>query len=198
MKEGATYTIRFDGVNTSKESVTYTHNPRLVRSDAVHAIQTGYRPDDPYKRAYLSVWLGANAQGKSGGLTHKVDSFELLDASGKTVFTGKPEVTKAEDAKEWLCVHEQKDYTQTAVHRLDFSSFNTPGEYRVYVPGIGTSETFQIAANVWEKPFRTALLQGIFAQRQGIELRTAVLRFPPPPGVSGTFYPDDGAGVLPS
>ena len=189
LKEGAAYTLRFAGVNTSKESVTYVHNPRRTGSDAVHAIQTGYRPDDPFKRAYLSVWLGVSAEaGKSGGVTHHLDSFELIDAAtGKTVFTGKPELTKAQDAREWLCVHEEKDYTQTSVQRLDFSAFNTPGEYQVYVPGIGVSETFRIARDVWEKPFKTALL-GILTQRQGIELGPPLCDFKR----ARAFHPDDG------
>ena len=39
--------------------------------------------------------------------------------------------------EEQICIHEKLDYTKAAVCRLDFSDFNTPGEYRVFVPGIG-------------------------------------------------------------
>ncbi len=187
LKDGATYTLHFPGVNTNKESVTYTHAPKTTRSDAIHAIQTGYRPDDPFKRAYLSIWLGAQA-GKSVGYTHHVDSFELLDAtSGKSVFTGKPELTKAQDAVERLCVHEEKDYTNTAVQRLDFSAFNTPGDYVVYVPGIGISEKFSLKRDVWETPFKTVML-GILTQRQGIELGPPMCAFKR----ARAFHPDDG------
>ena len=49
LKENATYTIRFVGVNTSSATVTYVHKPRETHCLAVHAIQTGYRPDDPYQ-----------------------------------------------------------------------------------------------------------------------------------------------------
>ena len=187
LKDGATYTIRFHGVNTSKETVAYTHNPRETRSLAVHAIQTGYRPDDPYKRAYLSFWMGVDQNGENGSCTPKADAFELLDASGKTVFTGKAELAKADGAEEQISIHEKLDYTKAAVYRLDFSAFNQPGEYRVCVPGIGVSGSFRIAADVWEKPFKAAM-QGIFTQRQGLELGPPVTEY----RRARPFHPDDG------
>jgi len=187
LKEGATYTIRFVGVNTSKETAACVHKPREARSIAVHAIQTGYRPDDPYKRAYLSFWMGVDKEGKHGSCTPDADAFELVDAAGKTVFTGKAELAKKDGEEEQISIHEKLDYTKAAVCRLDFSAFNTPGEYRVYVPGIGLSGPFRIAADVWEKPFKAAM-QGILAQRQGIDLG--------PPACAYTrkrpFHPDDG------
>ena len=187
LKVGATYTIRLVGVNTSKETVAYVHKPRESRSIAVHAIQTGYRPDDPYKRAYLSFWMGVDKDGKHGSCTPDIDAFELLDAAGKTVFTGRAEPAKKEGEEEQISIHEKLDYTKAAVRRLDFSAFSTPGEYRVYVPGIGLSGPFRIAADVWEKPFKAAM-QGILAQRQGIDLG--------PPFITYTrkrpFHPDDG------
>lgn len=187
LKEGAAYTIRFVGVNTAKPTVAYVHQPRETRSLAVHAIQTGYRPDDPYKRAYLSFWMGVDLDGKNGSCTPDVDTFELIDAAGKTIFTGKAELAKKDGEEEQICIHEKLDYTKAAVRRLDFSAFNTPGEYRVYVPGIGVSGPFRVAADVWAKPFKAAM-QGILAQRQGIDLG--------PPFIAYTrkrpFHPDDG------
>ena len=70
------------------------------------------------------------------------------------------------------------DYTKAAVRRLDFSAFNTPGEYRVFIPGIGLSGPFRIAADVWEKPFQAAM-QGILAQRQGIDLGPPACAYTP-------------------
>jgi endoglucanase len=187
LKEGATYTIRFAGVNTSKETVAYVHKPRQTQSIAVHAIQTGYRPDDPYKRAYLSFWLGVDQDGENGSCTSNVNAFELVDAAGKTVFTGRAQLAKKENQQEQICIHEKLDYTKASVRRLDFSAFNTPGKYRVFIPGIGLSGPFRIAADVWEKPFKAAM-QGILAQRQGIDLG--------PPACAYTrkrpFHPADG------
>ncbi len=187
LREGATYTIRFVGVNTASASVDYVHRPRATRSQALHAIQTGYRPDDPYKRAYLSFWMGVDQDGRSGSCTPESDAFELLDAAGRTVFTGQAELAKAAGAEEQISIHERLDYTKAAVRRLDFGTFATPGEYRVFVAGVGLSGPFRIAADVWEKPFRAAM-QGILTQRQGIELG--------PPACAyrrrRPFHPDDG------
>ena len=187
LQEGATYSIRFAGVNTSRETVAYVHKPARRRSIAVHAIQTGYRPDDPYKRAYLSFWMGVDKDGKSGSCTHQLDAFELLDAAGKTVFTGKAELAKADAAPEQICIHEKLDYTKAAVHRLDFSAFAAPGTYRVFVPGIGLSGPFRIARDVWKAPFQAAM-QGILAQRQAIDLGKPACAFQR----KRTFHPEDG------
>jgi endoglucanase len=187
LKEGATYTIHLRGVNTSQENVSYVHQPRATRSLAVHAIQTGYRPDDPCKRAYLSFWMGVDKDVKNGSCTPDVDTFELVDALGKTVFTGRAELLKKEKQPEQICVHEKMDYTLAAVRRLDFSSFHKPGDYRVYVPGIGTSGPLRIAADVWEKPFKFAM-QNVLTQRQGIELGPPACAYRRP----RPFHPDDG------
>jgi len=187
LKNGATYSIRFVGVNTSQETVSYVHKPRQTRSLAVHAIQTGYRPDDPYKRAYLSFWMGVDKDGRSGSCTPKAEAFELIDAAGKTAFTGKAELAKADGAEEQMSIHEKLDYTKAAVYRLDFSGFNQPGEYRAFVPGVGLSGPFRVAADVWEAPFKAAM-QGILSQRQGIDLGPPACAFTR----KRTFHPDDG------
>ncbi len=187
LKDDVTYTIRFFGVNTSGETVDYLHKPRKTRSLAVHAIQTGYRPDDPYKRAYVSFWMGVDNNGNHGNCAHRLATFELLDAAGKTVFTGKAELAKADGREEQISIHEKLDYTRAAVHRLDFSAFSRPGEYRVFVPGLGVSGPFRIAADVWDVPFQAAM-QGILTQRQGIELGPPACAYRRP----RTFHPDDG------
>ena len=40
LKDGATYHVRFHGLNTAKESITYVHQPRQARSLAIHSLQT--------------------------------------------------------------------------------------------------------------------------------------------------------------
>jgi len=187
LQEGATYTIRFHGVNTAAQSVNYRHDSRSVRSLAIHAIQTGYRPDDPYKRAYVSFWMGVDQAGQLGSCTPAVETFELLDGAGATVFAGTAELSKADGAAERISVHEQLDYTKAAVYRLDFSAFDRPGEYRVHVPGLGVSGPFRVAAEVWDAPFMAAM-QGVFTQRQGIELGPPATDYRRP----RTFHPDDG------
>lgn len=187
LKEGASYTLRLHGVNSAQESVVYAHRPREVRSLALHAIQTGYRPDDPYKRAYLSFWMGVDAEGRHGSCTPEATTFELLDPAGHTVFTGRAEPVKQAGDTEQISIHEQVDYTKAAVRRLDFSAWRTPGEYRVHVPGLGTSDSFRVAADVWETPFKAAL-QGVLAQRQAVDLGPPFSRYTR----RRPLHPDDG------
>lgn len=176
LKEGATYTVGLLGVNTAQATVPYVHRTRQTRSLAVHAIQTGYRPDDPYKRAYLSFWMGADENGKMGNGTPAAERFELLDDTGQTAFSGKPELAKADGAEEQISVHEKADYTRSAVYRLDFGTFAKPGQYRVHVPGVGVSSAFRIDASAWDAPFRAAM-QGILSQRQGVDLGPPMTAF---------------------
>jgi endoglucanase len=182
LREGATYSVQLDGVNSREERIDYHHDTRMARSEALHASQLGYRPSDPYKRGYCSIWLGSG-----GGYQHDgLDAFELVEAkSGATVFTGKPQLGKAKDAAEAL--QASKDYCRTAVWWLDFSAFSTPGTYRLRIPGIGTSQPFAIDEGVWEGAYRLGM-RGILSQRSGIALGAPFLAFTRP----RPCHPDDG------
>lgn len=163
MKPGASYVIRFKGLNTAAESISHLHDTTRATSEAVHAIHTGFRADDPVKRASLSIWLGTG-----GGYQHEgVERFELLDDAGAVAFTGKPRLTKAKGATEKLIA--ARDYAMTAVWSLDFSAFSKPGRYRVHVPGVGCSLPFAIAPDIWQRNFLTAM-RGFLHQRNGIAL----------------------------
>lgn len=187
LHENASYTLRFHGINTASETVEYLHQPRRVQSEAIHSIQTGYRPDDPYKRAYVSFWMGVDQNGKHGNCTPEVTEFELLDSSGATAFRGKAELAKPDGREERTSIHESVDYSKAAVYRLDFSDFHRPGEYRVHVPGVGVSGPFHIADDVWEKPFLAAL-RGVLVQRQAIALGPPMCDY----RRGRPFHPDDG------
>ncbi len=162
LRGGSTYAIRFQGLNTSRESVSYVHEPRRVRSDAVHVTQVGYRPEDPFKRAYLSTWLGTG-----GALGYEAGTFYLLDENGDEAHRGEVKLALAADEPEHL--KEEKNFTKTNVYRLDFPEFTTPGTYRVLVPGIGTSYPFEIGEGVWLRAFCTSM-KGFLHHRSGIEL----------------------------
>lgn len=187
LREGATYTITLTGLNTAQKRLTYTHRPRAVRSIAVHAIHTGYRPDDPFKRAYYSFWAGVDREGKHGYSAATVDSFELINDRGQTVFRGKAQLAKRESEQEQVSVQEAGDYSRASVYRLDFSGFRQTGRYRVFIPGIGASYPFRIAQDVWQQPFQAAM-QGVLHQRQGITLGPPATRY----RRQRPFHPDDG------
>jgi endoglucanase len=188
MQQGKTYTIQFKQLNTRQPSVEFTYDSRKNVSEAVHAIHTGYRSDDPFKRAFLSIWLGTG-----GAYTYtNVETFELLRADDRSVaFTGKIELVMAADAKEQL--RDAKNHAKTAVYAMDFSAFNSPGKYVVHVPGVGTSLPFEIGENVWTDTFKKAML-GFLHQRSGMALGPPLTDYVRP----RNLHPADGFTVYQS
>src|SRR5262249_1144554 len=100
---------------------------------AIHVNQVGYVSEFP-KSAMVGYYLGS-----AGELDLPQDAgFNLIDAaSGKAVFNGK------------LRPRPDAGFPATpppyhAVCEADFSEFKTPGEYRLSVPGMGTSLPFRI------------------------------------------------------
>jgi len=187
IEAGKNYSIAIDTVNVRNPNLSFKADLQNVRSEAVHVNQIGYRPDDPSKRAFLSVWLGTGGACKyPEGL-----KFSLVDeATQKPAFTGNVEKILDVDGKEEFWVKPPKNYSQTAVYRMDFSAFKAPGHYRMYVEGIGCSYPFEIGQAVWEKAFLVQM-KGLYNQRSGIELGPPYSDFRKP----RDFHPDDGAVV---
>jgi endoglucanase len=181
LKPGATYTIRTPGLNLQKQEVAFKHDPTSVRSDSIHASHIGYRPDDPFKLATLSLWLGTGGQ----HAFDDVQEFHLIEPSGQAVFTGAVKLARKADEAEKL--KEEKNYAFTNVYHLDFSSFSTPGEYRVHVPGIGVSYPVRIAREgTWGQAFKTSM-HGLLAHRAGITLGAPFTTYERP----RNMHPDD-------
>ncbi|MBN2131773.1 MAG: glycoside hydrolase family 9 protein [Sedimentisphaerales bacterium] len=186
LKENARYTISLIGVNTRQKSVTYKHDPRNVRSEAVHVTQIGFRPSDPHKRAYLSLWRG------TGGATRydNVERFEILDAvTSETVYRGTVRLGFPADEKE--SIRGGKNYTQTNVYYLDFHDFRRPGTFRVFVPGVGVSYPFEIADDVWARAFALSM-HGFLSHRSGIALGPPFTDYVRP----RPMHPSDGFTVF--
>jgi len=188
LAEGKRYRIEFPGVNFRQASVEYLHAPSKTRSVAVHVSAIGFRPDDPFKRAFLSVWLG------TGGAQHygKDLRFHLLDdATGKPVFDGVAQLLKGADEKEPFKAG--RNYSKTDVLGMDLSAFKTPGRYRVYVEGVGCSYPFDIAEDVWTRAFQLSM-KGLLHHRSGIELGPPFTDYKRP----RNMHPADGAKVFAS
>lgn len=186
LKPGADYTVSPWGVKARQATVSYRHRPREVRSEAVHASHIGYRPDDPFKRAYLSTWLGTG-----GALSYDAEQFDLLHAeTGESVYKGDAELAIAADEAEMLSP--EANHTRTNVYYLNFHDFSTPGRYRLFVPGVGVSYPFEIGQDVWKQAFRTSM-HGLLCHRSGIELGPPATDYVRP----RPFHPDDGAKLLP-
>ena len=76
---------------------------------------------------------------------------------------------------------------------MDFSAFQIPGRYRVYVEGIGCSYPLEIGADVWTRAFPLSM-QGLLHHRSGIELGPPFTEYRWP----RTMHPADGVQVFAS
>ena len=188
LAEGKRYRIEFPGVNFRQASVEYLHEPSKTRSEAVHVSAIGFRPDDPLKRAFLSLWLGTGGAQRYG----TGPRFHLLDdATGKPVFDGVARQLKGADDKETFKAG--RNYSKTDVLGMDFSAFQTPGRYRVYVEGVGCSYPFGIADDVWLRAFQLSM-KGLLHHRSGIELGPPFTDYKRP----RNMHPADGVKVFAS
>jgi hypothetical protein len=124
-------------------------------SPVLHVNQTGYLPAYP-KEAMVGYYLGS--LGEMDVARAAAPIFRLLDTqSGKEVFQG-PLTARPDQGFPFPCYQ--------AVLEADFSSFKTPGEYRLFVPSLGTSFPFRIGDEVAAAFARTYAL-GIYHQRCG-------------------------------
>lgn len=179
---GKTYTVMLANVNVQTPSVTLVFDPAKVQSESVHVSQIGFRPDDPKKSAFLSVWTGSAYQFPSQLKFHLEDA-----ATGKIAFSGTAGPAWAADKPEKM--YAERNYSGTDVSTLDFSAFTTPGRYKVVVDGVGCSYPFEIGTDTWKQAFQTQM-KGFFNQRSGVALGPPYTPFVRPvdfhPGVPGT------------
>ncbi|WP_295454181.1 glycoside hydrolase family 9 protein [uncultured Thiodictyon sp.] len=116
------------------------YDPTLA-SGSIQVDQVGYAPGTT-KIAYLGNWLGS-----AGPLPVDATGFEVVDtSSGESVFSGQARLTAAADP-----------WSGNDVYQADFSTLERPGHYRLRVPGLGVSDPFAIAADVYDAPYRAAL-----------------------------------------
>lgn len=177
------YTISWPGA--ALPPTPFEYNDLTTRSSSIRATQLGYRPDDVSKYAYLALWLpGGPDDGAVDFRNYDLKRFEIIDAQNKPVFSGsidlrigprdeeagsgvggRLEYARADGTKFWA------NRAGTYVFGLDFSAWRCPGEgtYRIRIPGLGTSDPFVIAADVWYRAARTAI-GGLYNQRSGTAL----------------------------
>lgn len=136
----------------------------LRYSAAIHVNHEGYLP------AFPKVATVGDYHGSLGEMAIPTNSFSIVNAqSGAPVYQGtltvRPDVGF--------------EYTPTPyqnVYDADFSSFTTPGEYRVLVPGMGASLPFRINEGIGMDFARTYAL-GLFHQRSGYNVDMPFTRF---------------------
>jgi endoglucanase len=163
--KGLHYRLKLGDINTSQAKVEFDFDPSQQLSEAVHISQVGYRPDDPFKRAYLSCWRGTG-----GGQTYQLPlGFSVLDAkTGKSVYRGQVKMGHPADEPEHMV--REENFVRADVYWMDFSALTQPGTYRVAVDGIGASYPFPIANDVWDQAFKIQM-RGLVNERSGIDLK---------------------------
>lgn len=187
LTSGKTYSITVAKVNLREAVSRLAYDTRNLFSEAVHANQIGFHPQDPSKQAFLSVWLGSGGpQTYPEGLRFTV----IDEATGRDAFTGQVALALGADRTEGLGGKQIPNASHTAVYRMDFTGLRTPGRYRVHVDGVGCSHPFDIAPTVWEKAFLVQM-RGLFNNRCGIELGAPYTTFRKP----RDFHPADGTRV---
>jgi hypothetical protein len=138
---------------------------RLRLSPILHVNQVGYMPEYE-KKAMLGYYLGSLGEFDLTGFTH----FQLLDSkTGKSVYAGelKPRLEKGWELPTPPYQH---------VLEADFSSYRVPGEYRLWVAGLGVSLPFRIDAGTAAAFARTYAL-GLYHQRCGAANALPFTRF---------------------
>lgn len=145
--------LRFEG----------TSHPQRY-APALHVNQEGYAPGLP-KIAMIGYYLGS-----LGELKIPQTDFELLDArTGRTVFKA-PLLTRRDIG------YNLSPRPYQAVWEANFSDFKEPGEYRLFVAGLGTSAPFRIDEGILMNFTRTYAL-GLYHQRCGVPNELPYTRF---------------------
>jgi endoglucanase len=165
-------------------NLSYQHLPQKNVSEAIHVSQIGFRPDDPVKVGFMSVWRGSGGgQIYSGKL-----SFQLLDVStGSVALSGPVRLSRSAQEPE---DRSGRNYNLADVYAMDFSEFARSGIYRLCVDNIGCSLDFSIQSNVWGDAFYTSV-RGLLHQRSGIALGPPYTTYKRP----RNMHPDDGLRV---
>ncbi len=172
LKRGLTYTLWMGELAANLDEVRFEYNEFAQFSELIHVNQHGYKPSSPVKYAYLAHWAGdfgpVDLQFLDG------NSFYLVDAAdGSLAFQGTvtgrrrglgEEEQDSGSPGSWGTTN---NVYGSDVWEVDFSSFTTPGEYRLVVEGVGRSFPFRIDENIYREPYYHTI-RGLYYQRAGI------------------------------
>jgi hypothetical protein len=110
-------------------------------SGSVQVNQVGY-PSNGAKRAFVGNWLGT-----AGPMPVDGRRFEVLDErTDRIVLDGVLTPRAPSDA-----------WSGNDVYEADFSALTRHGRYRLRVPGIGVSDAFEVAPDVYADTYRTVM-----------------------------------------
>ena len=178
MQSGKNYTLTTGTLAKNSNSFTFSYNEKNLRSEAVHVNQVGYLPSAKTKMGYVYHWMG-----DKGGLSltaYAGKDFWITDLSGDVKFTGKLAFRAAANNQETgQDETPNRNFLNAEVYECDFSTFATPGKYRLAVEGIGCSFPFEIGADIYRASFKTTA-RGLYHNRSGIELASEFTEYTRP------------------
>jgi hypothetical protein len=164
ISDGQTVEVKNPNGSLWSSSMKFTATTDPLRySPAIHVNQEGYMPNYP-KKAMVGYYLGNLGEmpvPSSAG-------FKIVDATtGAQVYQGT------------LNLRADVGFPSPAyqkVYEADFSGFNTPGQYRLLVPGMGASLPFLIDNGI-AMNFARAYELGLYHQRCGTNTAMPYTRF---------------------
>ncbi len=190
MQPGKTYRLNTGTLAANGYNWTFTYDVNQLRSEAVHVNNVGYAPTAALKYGYVYHWLGDKGGLDLSGYAGK--AFHLVNvATNAIAFSGTIAFRKSATNPETGQTSQQpnQNFSAADVYECDFSAFNTPGEYRLAVEGIGCSFPFTVAADAHFEPFYWTM-KGIYQQRSGISLDAPFTDQPRPAPHNPTVTPD--------
>ncbi|MCF0073465.1 glycoside hydrolase family 9 protein [Dyadobacter sp. CY261] len=175
-KNGKSYHMQAEPIqdvdgNATVLNTTFTFSDTDILGN-VKANQVGYLPEGP-KLGKLGRFLG-------DAWFMPIDTispppFQIIGADQQAVFEGNCKYLKSDSA-----------FSGERVFDIDFSAWQTPGQYHIYVPGYGRSETFTISADCYNELYynsaralyyqRSGKLEGVYSgawAREGLPSQTA-------------------------
>jgi hypothetical protein len=174
MKEDSEHTISY-----LNDSITFTYSKDRYCS-SIKVNQIGYSTLAGRKYAYWGQWIGTGGAYVSQYVGDG-KPFYLVDSStNKKVYKGEMKLRINGNYNEETDVYGQDEHapknkpgkvfqlTGEVVYQMDFSSFNTEGRYKVYIPNVGYSHEFPIEKNVFGEAFYT-YARGLFHHRSGCD-----------------------------
>lgn len=164
----------------------FTFDDRAMRASSIRATQLGHRAGDVSKYAYLALWLpGGPDDGAVDFRRYGLRRFHIVDAAGRSVFTGDIALRAGPDSVEQgdglkgdLFTYVRADGSTyeanragTFVFGLDYGAWRdaSPGLYRIAIDGLGVSDPFEIADDIWHRAAQ-ASMAGLYHQRSGLAL----------------------------
>jgi endoglucanase len=180
MVNGRTYTLNTGSLGTNASTWTFTFDENKIRSEGIHVNQVGYHPAAAQKYGYLYHWAG-----DLGGIDFSAWNgrpFQLVTAnSGEVVFNGTVAFRLNKNNQETGQPNDtpNRNFAGADVWECNFSSFDTPGEYRLVIPGVGCSFPFTIGNNAYNPAFYAAI-RSLYHNRSGIALQAPYTTFTRP------------------